>query len=103
MSYIVQQSVQINKPIIGISINYRMAAFGFINSAEIAATGNQNLGLRDQRTALRWVGALFSPSSAESYAELRWRSKNTSPPSAALRPKSPSGANPPVHTLSATT
>ncbi|CAO2651729.1 Nn.00g000120.m01.CDS01 [Neocucurbitaria sp. VM-36] len=55
MSYIVQQSVLNSKPVIGISINYRMAAFGFIDSKEIAETGNQNLGLRDQRLALKWV------------------------------------------------
>lgn len=55
MSYIVQQSVLNNKPVIGISINYRMAAFGFINSVEIASASAQNLGLRDQRTALQWV------------------------------------------------
>lgn len=55
MSYIVQQSVKNNKPVIGISINYRMAAFGFIYSKEIEETGNQNLGLRDQRLAMQWV------------------------------------------------
>jgi acetylcholinesterase len=55
MSYLVQQSVQNNKPVIGISINYRMAAFGFLSSAEIVSSRNQNLGLRDQRTALKWV------------------------------------------------
>jgi acetylcholinesterase len=60
MSYIVQQSVLNNKPVIGVSINYRMAAFGFIYSAEIAESGNQNLGLRDQRTALRWVNKHIS-------------------------------------------
>jgi acetylcholinesterase len=60
MSYIVQQSVLNNKPVIGISINYRMAAFGFIHSKEIAETGNQNLGLRDQRTAFKWVNKHIS-------------------------------------------
>lgn len=55
MSYIVQQSVMNNKPVIGISINYRMAAFGFIYSKEIEVTNNQNLGLRDQRLAMQWV------------------------------------------------
>lgn len=55
MSYIVQQSVLNNKPVIGISINYRMAAFGFIYSKEIAASNDTNLGLRDQRVALQWV------------------------------------------------
>jgi acetylcholinesterase len=60
MSYIVQESVLNNKPVIGISINYRMAAFGFINSKEIVETRNQNLGLRDQRTAFKWVNKHIS-------------------------------------------
>lgn len=55
LSYIVQQSVLNNKPVIGVSINYRMAAFGFVYSREIADAGSQNLGLRDQRNALKWV------------------------------------------------
>lgn len=55
LSYIIQQSSLNNKPVIGISINYRMAAFGFISSKEIDATSNQNLGLRDQRLAFEWV------------------------------------------------
>lgn len=60
MSYIVQQSVLNNKPVIGISINYRMAAFGFISSDEINAAGAQNLGLRDQRLAMKWVNKHIS-------------------------------------------
>ncbi|KAF2844915.1 carotenoid ester lipase-like protein precursor [Plenodomus tracheiphilus IPT5] len=55
MSYLVQQSVLNQKPIIGISINYRMAAFGFISSSSINRAGAQNLGLRDQRLAFQWV------------------------------------------------
>ncbi|OAG07330.1 lipase 3 precursor [Paraphaeosphaeria sporulosa] len=60
LSYIVEQSSLNNKPVIGISINYRMAAFGFISSKEIDATGNQNLGLRDQRLAMQWVNKHIS-------------------------------------------
>jgi acetylcholinesterase len=60
LSYIVQQSVLNNKPVIGISINYRMAAFGFIYSKEIAESRNQNLGLRDQRIAFKWVNRHIS-------------------------------------------
>lgn len=60
LSYIVEQSVQNNKPVIGVSINYRMAAFGFIYGKEIEATNNQNLGLRDQRLALKWVNKHIS-------------------------------------------
>jgi acetylcholinesterase len=60
LSYIVQQAVFNDKPVIGVSINYRMAAFGFIHSKEIAASGNQNLGLRDQRNALKFVNKHIS-------------------------------------------
>lgn len=60
MSYVVEQSVKNNKPVIGISINYRMAAFGFISSDEINEEGGQNLGLRDQRLALQWVNKHIS-------------------------------------------
>lgn len=60
MSYIVEQSVQNNKPVIGISINYRMAAFGFLYGKEIEAAGTQNLGLRDQRLALKWINRHIS-------------------------------------------
>jgi carboxylesterase type B len=35
MSYLVQQSVEMNKPIIGVTINYRLAFFGFLASNEI--------------------------------------------------------------------
>ncbi|KAI1539401.1 PnbA Carboxylesterase type B [Pyrenophora tritici-repentis] len=55
MSYIVQQSVLNDKPVIGMSINYRMAAFGFLYSKEVEEAGSQNLGLRDQRLAMQWV------------------------------------------------
>jgi acetylcholinesterase len=55
LSYIIQASTLNHKPVIGISINYRMAAFGFLYSKEVAEAGSQNLGLRDQRTALKWI------------------------------------------------
>jgi acetylcholinesterase len=60
MSYIVQQSIINKKPVIGISINYRIAAFGFLYSNEVEAAGTQNLGLRDQRLALQWVNKHIS-------------------------------------------
>jgi triacylglycerol lipase len=43
------------KPFIGVSINYRLAAWGFLFSEEVIKSGNTNLGLRDQRLALEWV------------------------------------------------
>lgn len=55
LSYIVQNSEAINVPFIGVSLNYRLNGFGFINSNEIAARGYTNLGLRDQIQAIKWV------------------------------------------------
>ncbi|KAL2803399.1 Alpha/Beta hydrolase protein [Aspergillus granulosus] len=55
LSFIVEQSVKIGKPIIGVSINYRLSLWGFLYSNEMVGEGNTNLGLRDQRIALQWV------------------------------------------------
>ncbi|KAJ5675703.1 hypothetical protein N7462_008600 [Penicillium macrosclerotiorum] len=74
MSYVVQQGALNDKPVLGVSINYRLAAFGFLDSDEVRvhsppplrpfenetkvceqAEGNTNLALRDQRTAMRWL------------------------------------------------
>lgn len=35
MSYIVQQSALNGKPVLGVSINYRLSAFGFLDSEEV--------------------------------------------------------------------
>lgn len=50
-----EQSVRIGKPIIGVSVNYRLSAWGFLHSNEVVGEGITNLGLRDQRIALHWV------------------------------------------------
>ncbi|CEL07886.1 hypothetical protein ASPCAL11040 [Aspergillus calidoustus] len=55
LSFIVEQSVKIGKPIIGVSINYRLSLWGFLYSNEVVGEGITNLGLRDQRIALQWV------------------------------------------------
>jgi carboxylesterase type B len=55
LSFIVQNSVEIGKPIIGVSIAYRLAAWGFLYSDEVQGSGNSNIGLRDQRLALHWI------------------------------------------------
>jgi carboxylesterase type B len=55
LSYLVHQSVLASKPIIGISLNYRLSAFGFLWSQKVKAKGTGNLGLRDQRLALHWI------------------------------------------------
>ncbi|KAF3019399.1 hypothetical protein E8E14_012415 [Neopestalotiopsis sp. 37M] len=55
LSRLVQKSVGANKPIIGVSLNYRLSAFGFLWSEEVKANGSANNGLRDQRLALHWL------------------------------------------------
>lgn len=38
-----------------VTFNYRVGAYGFLASDELQAEGNLNIGLHDQRTAMRWV------------------------------------------------
>ncbi|KAJ5793531.1 Carboxylesterase type B [Penicillium paradoxum] len=54
-SEIVRKSYQIDKPIIAVTLNYRLSAWGFISSSQVSGSGNTNLGLRDQRLALQWI------------------------------------------------
>ncbi|KAG5923972.1 hypothetical protein E4U53_003487, partial [Claviceps sorghi] len=54
-SFIVEKSVRMKKPIIGVSLNYRLSAFGFLGSKEALDAGATNIGFRDQRLALQWV------------------------------------------------
>ena len=55
MSWIIDQSTRLGTPIIGVSINYRLGAFGWLWSEELKRAGASNLGLRDQRMAFQWV------------------------------------------------
>lgn len=55
LTYLVQRSVEIDKPIIATSINYRKGGWGMMYSREIQGTGNTNLALRDMRKALAWI------------------------------------------------
>ncbi|KAI1443935.1 alpha/beta-hydrolase [Annulohypoxylon stygium] len=55
LTYLVQKSVDIGLPIIGVSINYRKGGWGNMYSIEIQGSGNTNLALRDMRKALAWV------------------------------------------------
>ncbi|CAE6514965.1 unnamed protein product [Rhizoctonia solani] len=52
---LVQTSVELNKPVIYVSINYRTGIYGFPPGQEAAAAGALNLGLKDQRLALEWI------------------------------------------------
>ncbi|KAH9053688.1 Alpha/Beta hydrolase protein [Lactarius vividus] len=56
---IVNRSMALKEPVVYVSINYRKInaslAFGFLASQEVKDAGVGNLGLHDQRMALRWV------------------------------------------------
>ncbi|KAJ7512340.1 alpha/beta-hydrolase [Mycena galericulata] len=54
-TWLVQASVANGKPIVFVSINYRLASFGFLSSKALADEGSLNIGVRDQRLALHWV------------------------------------------------
>ncbi|KAH8900748.1 alpha/beta-hydrolase [Thozetella sp. PMI_491] len=55
LSFIVQQSVKVGKPIMAVAINYRLSAWGFLAGDQVTGEGLTNMGLRDQRLALHWV------------------------------------------------
>ncbi|KAJ7211466.1 Alpha/Beta hydrolase protein [Mycena rebaudengoi] len=54
-TWMVKASVDNGKPIIFVSINYRLASLGFLGGKVIQDGGLLNLGFRDQRLALHWV------------------------------------------------
>ncbi|KAL2064154.1 hypothetical protein VTL71DRAFT_4648 [Oculimacula yallundae] len=55
LSFIVEQSVYAKAPFIGVSINYRLHAWGYLFGKEIMEAGSANMGIRDQRLALHWI------------------------------------------------
>ncbi|OJD34367.1 carboxylesterase family protein [Diplodia corticola] len=55
LSGIVKTAADAGQPMIGVSINYRLSIWGFLQSAQLLAEGSANAGLLDQRLALRWV------------------------------------------------
>ncbi|QRD89428.1 Alpha/Beta hydrolase protein [Aspergillus flavus] len=55
MSFLVRESVKMDTPTIGVSFNYRVSGFGFLSGRAFNDSGLANLGLYDQRMALRWI------------------------------------------------
>ncbi|EXJ86766.1 hypothetical protein A1O3_03720 [Capronia epimyces CBS 606.96] len=56
LTRIVSLSKQLQKPVIGVQVNYRLGAYGFLDSSSLREAGvKANRGLRDQRTALLWI------------------------------------------------
>ncbi|KAJ6537898.1 carotenoid ester lipase [Mycena capillaripes] len=52
---IVERSITMKEPVIYVTMNHRVSAFGFLASKEVRAAGVGNLGLQDQRQAFRWI------------------------------------------------
>lgn len=55
LSFIVQNSVEMDKPMMGVSIQYRLSGWGFLGGKEALDGDATNLGFRDQRLALHWI------------------------------------------------
>ncbi|VDC05628.1 unnamed protein product [Peniophora sp. CBMAI 1063] len=69
---IVERSIAINEPVIYVSLNYRLSAWGFIASQEVKDAGVTNLGSRDQRMALRWIQKYISHFGGDSSKVTIW-------------------------------
>ncbi|KAF1988584.1 putative extracellular lipase [Aulographum hederae CBS 113979] len=52
---LINRSMEMENPMVYVSINYRVGAFGFLHGKELSDEGSTNLGLRDQRLGLQWV------------------------------------------------
>ncbi|KAH8929433.1 alpha/beta-hydrolase [Atractiella rhizophila] len=52
---IVQRSVAMHKPIIVVSINYRLSSFGFLYNPDVTDPQDVNVGLLDQTYALQFI------------------------------------------------
>ncbi|KAI0699098.1 carotenoid ester lipase precursor [Cytidiella melzeri] len=57
---IVERSIEMGSPVVYVSMNYRVSAFGFLGGSEIKEAGVGNLGLQDQRQAFRWIQKYIS-------------------------------------------
>lgn len=55
LSGIVKTAADSGNPVIGVSMNYRLAVWGFLQSVQVQAEGSSNAGLLDQRLAFRWI------------------------------------------------
>lgn len=62
LTYIVERSVQMGKPIVAASINYRKGGWGMLYSVEVQGAGQTNLALRDMRKISRvGEGEIWGP------------------------------------------
>ncbi|KAK7431283.1 hypothetical protein QQZ08_002054 [Neonectria magnoliae] len=55
LSGIVKVSQDMGQPVVAISFNYRLGMWGFLQNFHLLKEGSSNVGLLDQRLALRWI------------------------------------------------
>lgn len=55
LSGIVKLSQNMRRPVVAVSMNYRLGMWGFLQTPQVVAEGSSNAGLLDQRLALRWI------------------------------------------------
>ncbi|KAJ5812667.1 carboxylesterase [Penicillium riverlandense] len=79
LKHFVALSVEKKLPVVAVSINYRLGAFGFLTSLELRKAGyHGNNGLRDQRVALKWIKRHIQDFSGDpSYVTLAGRASVT--------------------------
>lgn len=51
----INRAQEVGRPVVLVTVNYRVGILGFGYGEDIAKAGAANLGLRDQIQALRWV------------------------------------------------
>ncbi|CAG7561840.1 unnamed protein product [Fusarium equiseti] len=54
-TFLVSKSKKLGTPILFVSFNYRVGSLGMLPGPELERAGLANLGLQDQRQALRWI------------------------------------------------
>jgi acetylcholinesterase len=65
-------SIAEGKPIVFVSVNYRLGGFGFLGGSKLKAEGSTNLGLLDQRAGLKWVADDISKFGGDSNKVTIW-------------------------------
>ncbi|TFK80316.1 carotenoid ester lipase precursor [Polyporus arcularius HHB13444] len=69
---IAQRSIELDEPVIYVALNYRLGVFGFLGGKEVQEAGVGNLGLQDQRAALRWVNKYISAFGGDPFKVTIW-------------------------------
>jgi cholinesterase len=55
LTFITSHASKTGFPFLAVSFNFRGSLWGFISGRQVHGTGNANIGLHDQRLALRWI------------------------------------------------